>query len=605
MARKRCMKTQPIIAKQERIDDVPLLLGMMERMGIAKALDKHMPRHHFHKGLSSGNLAVGWIAYILSQSDHRKSAVEDWANSIPQTLESFFRQPLRDHEFSDDRLGIFAKNLAAADWDAIESDLWAASFDVYELPTQAIHLDATATCGYHSIEPGGIMQLGHSKDHRPDLPQLKIMAAVTRPLAFPISTHVVAGNQSDDVLYWGTIVQVKSKVGGSGLLFSADCKAASLENRARIADAKDYYLTALPNTGETAKLIGTWIDTALQKDQAGQLQAVYKPNEDGEGPELVGKGYEFSREMKATVDGREVAWTERVMVVQSPAQNDSQKAKLQKNLQKTEEQLGRLTLSGKGRKAWRDEEELRQAIGAIEKEHGVAGLLEVQVQGEQKQTKNYGKPGRPGEGAQATVKTETRYRISKVIRNEKEIVESQKRMGWRALVSNAPRERMSLAGGVLTYREGGGLERAFHQLKDEPLGIRPLWVKLPEQIKGLTLLLLIALRVLTLIEIVIRSKLQETGEKLEGMHEGQKNKLEGKPTGRRMLRGIAGLEITLGLIVMGEEQWWYLPPLPNLLQRVLALLGLSVSLYTNTSIPLPRPPDSKGASVSSVPSRQI
>ena len=67
------------------------------------------------------------------------------------------------------------------------------------------------------------MQLGHSKDHRPDLPQLKIMAAVTQPLAFPISTSVVAGNQSDDGLYWPTIVEVKKKVGGSGLLFG-DCR---------------------------------------------------------------------------------------------------------------------------------------------------------------------------------------------------------------------------------------------------------------------------------------------------------------------------------------------------------------------------------------------
>jgi len=41
--------------------------------------------------------------------------------------------------------------------------------------------------------PDGIMQLGHSKDHRPDLPQLKIMAAVTQPLAFPISTAIVPG----------------------------------------------------------------------------------------------------------------------------------------------------------------------------------------------------------------------------------------------------------------------------------------------------------------------------------------------------------------------------------------------------------------------------
>src|SRR5258708_31538769 len=99
------METQPVIVKQERIDDVPLLLGFMRQMKIAEILDKHLGAHHLHQGLSNGNLAVGWIAYILSESDHRKSAVQEWANRLPHTLASFFGTPLRPHELSDDRLG--------------------------------------------------------------------------------------------------------------------------------------------------------------------------------------------------------------------------------------------------------------------------------------------------------------------------------------------------------------------------------------------------------------------------------------------------------------------------------------------------------------------
>jgi transposase len=209
------METQPVIVKQERIDDVPLLLGMMRRMKIAEILDKRLGQHHLHQGLSLGNLAIGWIAYLLSESDHRKSAVQEWANGLPHTLEPFFATPLRQNEFSDDRLGIVLNHLAATDWDDVEGDLFYSCFDVYELPKDVFRVDATASCGYHDITPDGIMQLGHSKDHRPDLPQLKIMAAVTQPLAFPVSTAIVAGNQADDGLYWPTIVKVKEKVGGS------------------------------------------------------------------------------------------------------------------------------------------------------------------------------------------------------------------------------------------------------------------------------------------------------------------------------------------------------------------------------------------------------
>jgi transposase len=590
MARTRGMETQPVIVKQERIDDVPLLLGMMGRMKIAQTLDKHLGQHHLHQGLSNGNLAVGWLAYILSESDHRKSAVQQWANRIPVTLESFFAATLRPHEFSDDRLGILLANLAAADWDDIESDLFYSCFEVYELPKDAFRLDTTTSCGYHTIEPDGIMQLGHSKDHRPDLPQLKIMAAVTQPLAFPVSTAVVAGNRSDDELYWPTIVEVKQKVGGAGLLFVGDCKMAALDTRARIADGGDHYLTLLPNTGETAKQIGVWIDTALQKDEAGELQAIYKSSEVGEPPELIGWGYEFTRTLQAEVDNRQVIWTERVQVVQSLAQQDSQKARLERALQQAEEQLGRLTLSGKGRKVWRQREELHQAIEAAEKEHQVEGLLSVVVQSEEKQTKKYQKPGRPSEADQAKVEVEVRYRITAVSRNNEQIEQRQKRMGWRALVTNTPGQRLTLAGSVLTYREGGSLERPFHQIKDKPLGIRPLFVTLPEQVLGLTRLLLIALRVLTLIEIVLRAKLAANDEKLAGLHEAHKNKKEGKPTAKRMLRAVAGLEMTLSLIEMGEKQWWYLPRLPHLLVRVLELLGLSTSLYTDLVNSCPHSP---------------
>ena len=585
------METQPVIVKQERIDDVPLLLGFIRQMKIAEILDKHLGKHHLHQGLSNGNLALGWVAYILSEADHRKSAVQDWANGLPQTLESFFGMPLRPHEFSDDRLGIVLSNLAAAEWDEVESDLFYSCFDVYELPKDCFRVDATASCGYHEITAEGIMQLGHSKDHRPDLPQLKIMAAVTQPLAFPVSTAIVAGNQPDDGLYWPTIVKVKEKVGGAGLLFVGDCKMASLENRARIANAEDYYLTPLPNTGDTAKQIGAWIDTALQKEEAGGLQGIHKPKE-GEEPERIGKGYEFTRTLQDKVDDKDVTWTERVQIVQAESQLNCRKEKLEKNLQQAEEKLGRLTLSGKGRKIWRDEQDLRSAIAAIEAEHGVAGLLAVELSQETTEKNKHGKPGRPSETAVAEVAVEVRYRITKVSRNEAEIEKRQKRLGWRVFVTNAPEKRLSLEGSVLTYREGGGLERPFHELKGAPLGIRPLFVKLPEQIVGLTRLLLIALRVLTLMELVLRANLAETGEKLGGMHEGQKNKLEGKPTGKRMLRAIAGLEMTLSLIQVGIQQWWYLPSLPGLLVRVLELLGLSTSLYTNLANSGSRPPPS-------------
>src|ERR1700758_310634 len=79
----------------ERVDDVPLLLGFLLKLQLPEILDRHLPPHPLHQGLSNGWLITVWIAYILSQADHRKSPVQGWADGLHHTLESLIDQPPR------------------------------------------------------------------------------------------------------------------------------------------------------------------------------------------------------------------------------------------------------------------------------------------------------------------------------------------------------------------------------------------------------------------------------------------------------------------------------------------------------------------------------
>ncbi len=72
---KRLGKTELVIIT-ERVDDVALLLGQMMKMGLPEILDNHLPKHWQQRGLSWGWTAVIWLAYILTEGDHRKVAVE-------------------------------------------------------------------------------------------------------------------------------------------------------------------------------------------------------------------------------------------------------------------------------------------------------------------------------------------------------------------------------------------------------------------------------------------------------------------------------------------------------------------------------------------------
>src|SRR5215813_2047280 len=67
--------------------------------------------------------------------------------------------------------------------------------------------------GSWAVTPEGIFQFGHSKDHRPDLPQVKVMMSTLDPLGLPLATAVVPGHHADDPLYIPAVRQVRASLG--------------------------------------------------------------------------------------------------------------------------------------------------------------------------------------------------------------------------------------------------------------------------------------------------------------------------------------------------------------------------------------------------------
>jgi hypothetical protein len=96
---------QRLILQHERVDDIPLIIGLANQFCLIKVLNRHIGTHGLQQGCNNGQVAVGWLAYLLSQADHRKSAVQAWANAHPHLLRHQLGHPSRDVEFNDDRLG--------------------------------------------------------------------------------------------------------------------------------------------------------------------------------------------------------------------------------------------------------------------------------------------------------------------------------------------------------------------------------------------------------------------------------------------------------------------------------------------------------------------
>src|SRR5207249_7453104 len=117
---------------------------------------------------------------------------------------------------------------------------------VYDLATERVHVDSTSASAYATVSDGGLFQFGHSKDYRPDLPQVKVMQAVLDPLGMPLATDVVSGERADDPLYVPCIGRVQESLGRHGLLYVGDCKMASRATRACLTSQGDSYLCPLP-----------------------------------------------------------------------------------------------------------------------------------------------------------------------------------------------------------------------------------------------------------------------------------------------------------------------------------------------------------------------
>src|ERR1700739_279529 len=102
----------PLELPHERVDAVPLLLGFLIRLRLPEVLDRHLPPHPLHQGLSNGWLITAWIASILSHAHHRKSHVPERVDGLHHTPDPLIDQPIRPVEFSDDRLTLVLNRLS-------------------------------------------------------------------------------------------------------------------------------------------------------------------------------------------------------------------------------------------------------------------------------------------------------------------------------------------------------------------------------------------------------------------------------------------------------------------------------------------------------------
>jgi transposase len=337
-----------------------------------------------------------------------------------------------------------------------------------------------------------------------------------------------------------------------------------------ISHEEGSYLFPLPMTGKVPETLRELVLTPPVNPEPITLMDITTP--DGQ-PKVVGQGFEVDKEMAFGLEHRpQHIWQERWLVTRSDALVKRKQKTWRNRLQRAEAKLTSL----KAKKEESAAALLARAEKIVKLQH-LTDIITVQVEETVTQEKRYIGPGRPGPNRPFELR-EVRHLRVLVDKNESAWAEVLALAGWRIYVTNVSAEILSLAQAMTYYRDEWLVERGFHRFKRGSLPALPLWVRLPERIRGLMLLLLIALQALTLLEFVARRELAKRGETLAGLVPGNPKMKTARPTAERLLARFKNLHLMITCTetqVEGES----IEPLTPLQRRILDLLGVPRAAY--------------------------
>lgn len=576
-------RTEPYI---ERVDDLPLLFGLLQQMRLQSIIDSVIKPHGNWQGLSPGWVITIWLIHILSEQNHCMEPVQEWVAKHRVTLSRLTGQAVRALDFSDDRLADCLAELHQVQvWQAIERELGATLLRVYDLTSTRLRLDATVGTVGHDPSKHSLFKVGKAKNGLYET-QFKLMLASLDPLGLPLVVDIVAGNGADDPLYLPSYRRAKTVLRREGVVVIGDSKMSAIGIRGAVVTGNDYYLTPLAWLKDEpellAQLLSAW---QVKKEAASHIFLPEDMPADGTAPDpaaAIAYGFEVSRPQSSLVEGQRREWTERLLVIRSHSYTQTMHQSLHHRLDHAEAALLGLTPPrSRGKQQIEDEASLLAAIEKIQKQYRVQGLFDCQSECQITERTIRAYKDRP-----ARLDRQVRYQLT-VTRNQAAIANAEFQAGWRIYGTNAPVAELSLTEAVLAYRDQYIEENIFRRLQGKFLSITPVYVQRDDHAQGLFHLLTLGARVLALGDYQARQALAQEGPQAEltGVYRGSATRGTARPTTERMLKAFEHINLLLiPAALSGQPQEvGFVTPLSAVQERILALLGLPAALYTALS----------------------
>ena len=531
-------------AEVERLDHLGIIAGVISDLKLVEFIDERIPRDS-REEISCGETVAGMILNGLGFSDRPLTLTPQFFEN--KALSHLFRPGVNAEHFNRFKLGRALDDCHAYGCDLLFAEVSAkickaegvdTKFNSLDTTTFVLTGDYNADSDEHTIE----ITHGYSKDHRPDLKQAVLEIMCSHDGGVPVISKSWNGNASDTKIFRARAKALKDNF-----------KAAEGPHYL-IADSKLYdaqtiegglgaipFITRIPSS---IKLENSTIDLALQKPIEEWI--------------LLDEKHWFQR-FDIEHNNLQQRW---IVVYSEERQHKAEKsvsAKCKKELEKIEKELKKL--HGEEFSCSCD---AQKALKHRFKKSKFYEVVEIGIE----EHKKFESKGRPKLGSPHKLI----YRIKGDVQ-ERDAVKQEaiKQSSCFVIGTTIPKNEVDDPSIIMAYKnQNNTVEKGFRFLKDPLMFTSSLFVKKPERIMGLLMVMTLAL----LVYAIAQRQLHKTLKELQETVPNQIRKETPRPTLRWIFQLLDGIE----LVKMHVENAVYtvVSGLTDLRQRILSYFGSTV-----------------------------
>ena len=526
----------------KRLDHLGIVAGICQEIGLADIIDAQV-------GPSGRQVSVGQAtqAMVLNGLGFSSRALyltpEFFAN---KPVEALIGPGITAAMLHDDTLGRALEALYAGGVTELFARVAAAGCRRYGIAHQFVHLDSTSFHlhgAYDAAEPEReAIQItyGYSKDERPDLKQVVVNLMTSYRTAIPTWLEVLSGNSSDRQTFVASIAAYTAQLAAADSpTFVADSALYSADNLRALSSLR--WVSRVP---QTIRLAQEWVEQVAVEEMT--------PLDD--------EGY-LGRELDVTYGAVAQRWLVVYSTAAAAREARTFARLLARQRTQAEKQLRQLQ-----QQTFACEADGQEAVARVTRRWRYH-RAQVDLQ----PIHRYPHPGRPPQGAAPDL---VGYRlVGEVVEDPAALEEAARRQGKFIIATNElDPDRLSPAAMLSVYKaQGVSVERGFRFLKDPLFFADSLFLKKPERIMALIMVMGLALLVYALAEHQLRTALQVENQTIPD----QVGKPTARPTMRRVFQIFEGIDL-LVIVTGGQVVDRRVLNLTAVQRQIILLMGAAV-----------------------------